>query len=47
MLLSKCTISQEDFERARPVVQSYLGMLSHCKGEKVRTVVEKLFEKWR
>lgn len=39
--------TKEDFETALSVIQSYLGMLSHCKGEKLRREGEKLFEKWR
>ncbi len=39
--------TKEDFEKALPVIFSYLGMLSHCKWETLREKVEKLFEKWR
>ena len=41
-----CENAAEDFERVRPVITSYLGMLSHCKGEHLKKVIEKLFEKW-
>lgn len=38
--------TKNDFRVAFPVIQSYLGLLIHCMGRKVRGIAEKLFEKW-
>lgn len=45
--LAQGITSKDDFKSALPVIRSYLGMLSHCKGEELRKRVEELFEKWR
>ena len=45
--LAQNIITKEDFENDSPVIQSYLGMLSHCKGEGLRRVIENWFQKWR
>jgi len=43
VVLAQGIRTKEDFETALPVISSYLGMLSHCKGEKLRKEVVKLF----
>ncbi len=45
LTLSKDIRTKEDFDNALPVVSSYLGMLSHCKGKKLKAKIEKLFKK--
>lgn len=45
--LAQGITSTDDFESALPVISSYLGILSHCRGEELRKRIEKLFEKWR
>ncbi len=41
--LSRVVATKEDFETALPVITSYLGMLSHCNGEKLQGQIKKLF----
>ena len=45
-LLSKSIASEEDFEPVRPVIESYLGIVSHCKGEQLKRTIKTMFEKW-
>ena len=45
--LAKSIATQEDFEQALPIINSYLGVLSHCKGTRLRAQAMGLFEKWR
>jgi hypothetical protein len=45
--LAQVITNKKEFESALPVIRSYLGILSHCKGEELRKRIEKLFEKWR
>ena len=38
--------TKDEFAAALPVIQSYLGTLSHCKSEKLRKEIAKMFAKW-
>jgi retron-type reverse transcriptase len=44
--LSQNIHTKEDFRKALPIVQSYFGILSHCKGEQLMKRIKSLFEKW-
>jgi len=43
VVLSRGIRTNKELENALPVISSYLGMLAHCKGEKLRKEVVKLF----
>lgn len=45
--LSQSIKTKGDFEKALPIINSYFGLLSHCKGEELRKAIELLFVKWR
>ncbi len=44
-VLAKSIWTKDDFLFTLPIIQSYLGMLVHCKSGKLRSMVEKLFQK--
>ena len=38
--------TDEDFAHAEPVIRSYLGLLAHCKGKRLRKTIELKFKEW-
>jgi len=36
--------SEEDFMSALPVIRSYLGILSHCKGKRIEREIKRMFD---
>jgi hypothetical protein len=35
-----------DFNAALPIISSYLGVLSHCRSERLRGTIKNWFQKW-
>ncbi|MEK9184852.1 MAG: reverse transcriptase/maturase family protein, partial [Patescibacteria group bacterium] len=47
IMLAKSIKSKNDFLSALPVIQSYLGMLSHCQSFKIKRELSDLFKRWK